>query len=102
MMGNRTLRLKSPSCGSKALTLSSSDGRGGSTMHALERRLQRLEPKTGQRIFVGKAWEHEDRAELDRVLAEAGATDRDLQIVIRQFGDERMMAPTILHSRECR
>ena len=71
-------------------------------MHALERRIARLEPKSVQRIFVGKAWEHEDRAELDRVFAEAGATDRDLQIVLRQFGEERSMAPTVLYSRECR
>ena len=70
-------------------------------MHALERRIAKLEPARGQRLFVAEASDNGNRDDLDRLLAEAGATDLDLAVIIRRY-DETPRAPRILYIQEQR
>ena len=72
-------------------------------MHALERRLIKLEPRTGSRIFIGEAHDETDPAEVNRVFDAAGATGNDLQILICRFGEQaKAKMPAILYIQEKR
>jgi len=70
-------------------------------MHALSRRLQKLEPRAGQRLFVAEASDNGNRDNLDRMLSEAGATDLDLAVIIRRF-DDTPQPPRILYIQDQR
>ena len=67
----------------------------------LERRLQKLEPRQGQRLFVAEASSLTPDDEVEQtVYVPAGAGPADLRITLQRFTDEPF-PPRLLYSKEC-